>query len=274
MPGDPNAVWTSTSLWSMRFTGSPTQVYEFTEVGTTCGLIGPNAAAQVGGTWFWMAPDKSFWAWGGGQAVQLPCTLSRDVADNLAFVQGDKVFAFANVGKNYAEVWWLYPDIRDGNECSRYVMVDTKNPAVWSCGTWDRTAWAAQNLFEYPLAVDTSGRIWFQEKGFTEDGAPRSWALDGAFQSDPPGQLIVDGIRPDTDDLQGGYGVTFHSRVRNVRGIVARTYPTRNVTGSTGQRSVRVQGEQVRIAFAGTDAPTFWRLGAFEIDLGASKARR
>lgn len=268
-----NAIWTADALWAMRYNGNPNSVYDFIEMGRGCGLVGPNAAAMVGGNWYWMTPAGAFYVYGGAAPQMIPCTLARDVADNLAWVQGDKVYAWANVGKNYAEVWWHYPDSRDGDEVSRYVIFDTIK-GTWSCGTFNRTAWAPANVYQYPISVDTSGSVWFHEKDFTEDGGARSWFIDSAFNSDVSGQIIVNGVRPDADDLQGGYSITFYSIFRGVVGIATRTLAALNITSSTGQRSVRVRGEQVRFRIAGNAAPTFWRMGRMFMDVIKSAAKR
>jgi hypothetical protein len=257
----------------MRYNADPARVYDFTEKGAGCGLIGPNAAVQVNGVWYWMTPAGAFMAYGGAAPAVLPCTLARDVKDNLAFVQQDKVYASKVIGKNYAEVWWFYPDIRDGNECSRYVIYDTI-AGTWSCGRFDRTAYVDASQFQFPLAADAAGRIWFHEKGFTQDGGPRAWSLTGAYRTVEGGQIIVNGVRPDADDLQGGYAISFASRNRDARGIFARAYPALSISAATGQRSCRVQGEQVSVAFAGNTAPAFWRMGNMQFDMTVSGRKR
>lgn len=261
-----NLIWTADSIWSMRYNANPESVYDFTEMGTGCGLIGPNAVAIAGNTAYWMTPEGGFFAYNGGTPTMIPCTLARDVADNIAWVQGDKVYATHVVGKNYAEVWWFYPDSRDGNECSRYVIFDTIG-LTWSCGTFDRTAYVHSAVFQYPIAVSSVGVPWFHEKDFTEDGGPRSWSITTAFNKSPgEDALIINGVKPDSDDLQGGYSITFKSKSRDVRGIFERTYPALNITASTGQRGIRVKGEQVQAVFSATAAPTFWRKGLDEYD--------
>jgi hypothetical protein len=268
-----NVIWTEDALWSMRYNADPNRVYDFIGKGTGCGLIGPNAAAEVNGVWYWMTPAGAFMAYAGATPQLLPCTLARDVKDNLAFVQQDKVYASRLVGKNYAEVWWFYPDMREGNECSRYVVYDTL-AGTWSCGRFDRTAFTDATVFQYPLAVDAAGAIWFHEKGFTADGAQRGWSLIGAYRGVEGGQIIVNSVRPDHDDLQGGYAISFSAKNRDVRGIFARAYPVLNITAATGQRSCRVQGEQVGVAFTGNGAPTFWRMGDLQLDVVVSGRKR
>ena len=267
-----NVVWTTESLWAMRYVGLP-NVYDFVEMGRGCGLIGPNAAALVGGIWYWMTPNGAFYQYDGAAPVMIPCTLARDVADNLAWVQGDKVYASRVVGKNYAEVWWFYPDSRDGDEVSRYVIYDTLR-GTWSCGTFDRTAYVDASVFQYPLAVDTDGTIWFHEKGFTEDGGPRSWSLTSAFANTPGQTLIINGVRPDADDLQGGYSLTFFSKFRRVQGIFTRTLAALGITSATGEKSVRIKGEQVGFTISGNAAPTFWRMGQMLMDIILNTGKR
>lgn len=261
-----NVIWTTESLWSMRYNASPESVYDFIEMGKGCGLIGPNAAAQVGGTWYWMTPSGAVYAYNGGTPTMVPSTLARDVADNLAWVQGDKVYAEARVGKNYAEVWFRYPDSRDGDEVSRYIILDTISGA-WSCGTFNRTAGVPATVFQYPITVDANGAIWFEEKDFTEDGGPRSGYLVSSFANTPGQTLVINGVRPDTDDLQGGYTLTFNSIIRSTRGKGTRTYPAISITSATGQKSVRVKGEQVGFRIDWNAAPSFYRMGQLQMDI-------
>ena len=153
-------------------------------------------------------------------------------------------------------------------------MVYDTLAGTWSCGRFDRTAFTDATVFQYPLAVDTAGAVWFHEKGFTEDGGPRAWSLMGAYRTVEGGQIIVGGVRPDADDLQGGYAIEFNSKTRDVRGIFTRRYPALNITASTGQRSTRVQGEQVSMAFSGDAAPTYWRMGKMLFDIVTSGRKR
>ncbi|MGE3332730.1 MAG: hypothetical protein AB7I36_03735 [Rhodospirillaceae bacterium] len=268
-----NVIWTTDAVWSMRFNGNPNSVYDFTEMGRGCGLIGPNAAAQIAGVWYWMTPTGAFYAYGGAQPQLLSCTLARDVRDHLAWVQQDKIYASRVTGKNYAEVWWFYPDLRDGNECSRYVIYDTIR-GTWSCGRFDRSAYDDGAVFEHPLAADTNGGVWFHEKGFTQDGGARAWFVTSAFNAQAGGQLAINGVRPDADDLQGGYAIAFTSKVRSVKGAAERSYPALGVTASTGERSVRVKGEQVGFTISGNAAPSYWRQGALAMDIFVNSSRR
>ena len=271
LPGNGmSLILTDTAATSMRYTGDPTSVYSFTEVGTNCGLIGPNAVAEVGGTFYWMDPSGGFWKYDGSYPEPLLCTLNRDVKDNLAWVQQDKIYAFAVTTSGRNEVWWLYPDFRDGNECSRYVAYgitesSTTGFPVWWNGTFDRTAWVNAGAFQYPLAVDLSGAIWFQEKGLSADGAARSWSAVTGYRAPDPdgGHVRILGIESDVEDQQGGFSITINARIRNSTSLMSRSFGPYNVLASAGKTSVRANGQEFQYAFAGTSSPVFWRMGAF-----------
>lgn len=280
MPGvRENLIWTVEGLWAMRYNGNPGSVYDFIEMGRGCGLIGPNAACLVGGIWHWMTPTGAFYRYAGGVPSPVPCSIARDVFDNLAWVQQDKVYASRVVGKNYAEAWWFYPDMRDDNgeniECSRYAMLGTAEPGLpWAPGNFDRTAYVDSSVFQFPMAVDTDGYIWFHEKGFTEDGGTRSAYIVGAFNTNVKGEIVINGVRPDGDDIQGGFTYTFTSKTRSVRGISTREYPALTMNSSTGERSCRVKGEQVGFRVDVSGLPSFWRQGLTQfnsINIGATR---
>jgi len=113
-------VWTTASLFLGTYVGQLSQVWDFSKVGDKCGLIGPNAAAVLGSTAYWITPDKQFRAYSLGGVVQsMPCSIHADFEENLALGQGDKITATTIA--EFSEVRWDYPDTRDGFEVSRYI---------------------------------------------------------------------------------------------------------------------------------------------------------
>jgi hypothetical protein len=276
-----NTIHTDTALYGMVYNGDPTSVYSFPERGSGCGLIGPNAVTQLGGVTYWMDPNIGFWHYAGGFPASIPCTLSRDVRDNIAWVQQDKVYCFPVTVAGRLEVWWLYPDSRDGVECSRYISYHVtesieQGAPVWANGTFNRTTWTGTNVFQYPLSVDTAGQVWFQEKGFTQDGGPRTWSATSAYfdLSDKGDQMRLTGIEPDVEDQQGNYQITVNTKIRNSSGIVSRSKGPYNVMSTTGNVNFRTNGEEAQFVFGGTAGPCFWRLGAFRYHVETSGRTR
>lgn len=268
-----NLIWTDTALYTMRFVPDVNVVYRFDLVATGCGLIGPNAVTQIRGVFYWLSPTGEFFQYAGGRVNPMKSTIRRDVFDNLAWVQQDKTYAFPSSA--WDEIWWLYPDSRDGNECSRYAMFSFDSQ-TWTNGTFDRTAWVDGGVFQYPIAAASNGYMWLHEKGFTEGGAARSWSLTSAMMDIQDGENLMNimGAYPDVEDLQGGYQVTITTQNNDQRGITNRTYGPFNVNSATGKISIRAKGRRAQIEFSGNDAPTFFRMGAFALDMKPSGMKR
>lgn len=266
-----NLLWTDVGLYSMRFLGDPQLVYSFTLLGQGCGLIGPNAAVEFNGAAYWLSNNGQFYAFSGGLPERIPCTLRRDVMENLTTVQADKVYAFTNAAFN--EVWWLYPDGRDGTECSRYVAVSLTDGS-WTCGTFDRTAWKDAGVFPHPIAVSSSGAIYYHERLHTDNGGVLTAFLETAPVDIGDGDTLmhVAGIVPDFEDLQGAVTITLKSRL--YPNGTETTHAAQTVTSSTTKLDTRVTSRQVSLRFDSSAAPSFWRLGALRLDMRQTGARR
>jgi hypothetical protein len=264
-----NILLTDTALYLMTYVPDPGVVYSFTDVATGCGLIGPNAVCQVLGRTFWMSGAGEFFEFDGTFPVPVQCTLRRDVMDNLAWVQQDKIYACANAA--HSEVWWFYPDARDGIECSRYIIYNFAEQ-TWSCGTFDRTAMTDQGIFQYPLAIDAEGQPWFHEKGFSADGGQRSWFAKTSFIdiADGDKQARILGYVPDSANQQGNYTIQIDTQILNNSGVISRTFGPYNVMPTSGNVNFRANGQQCRFTYAGTSSPAFWRRGADRFEVQSS----
>ncbi|WP_207483123.1 hypothetical protein [Arenibaculum pallidiluteum] len=266
-----NLIWSDTHLFGMRYVGDPPLVFSFATLGGNCGLLGPNAVTLAGGSAYWLAPNGQFFVWAGGEPQAIPCTLRRDVMDNLAAAQGDKVFA-ASVTQ-YGEIWWFYPDARDGNEVSRYVAYNHLE-GHWTCGSFDRTAFTDAKAFDYPIGVSAGGRIYFHERGFSADGGAFSWRFESApiDIGDGSSLMAVRSVIPDTEDQQGTFSLSLSGRAYPPSG--ARMAGPYTVGPATGKVDTRIAARQVALAFAGSAAPCFLRLGALRLDLVETGQRR
>jgi hypothetical protein len=164
-------VWTEASVFLGTFVGQLGQVWRFDKVGDHCGLIGPNAAVVVGQSAYWISPDKQFWSYTlGGEPQPMACTIRDDFAENLAAAQADKIVA-SSLG-DYSEIWWDYPDARDGHENSRYVAVPIAGPdtGAWYRGRMARTARVDAGPGSSPLAVATEQAVLPYAGAVTDDG--------------------------------------------------------------------------------------------------------
>lgn len=259
-------VWTDNAVFFARFVGDPGQTWRFDRLGQNCGLIGANAACVIGDTAYWLSSSGQFFTCAsGGAPVMMPCEIRSDMFDNISAAQGDKIVA-SSVSA-WGEVWWFYPDQRDGNENSRYIAVSLALGS-WFRGDLARTAYIDQGVLPYPLAVDYSGYVYYHEKGTTANGGPFAWALDSSdILLDPNGErvLLMRGIWPDIQRQSGGI----------LLDVKTRLWPqdTELSAGSwqlsTGQskQDFMASGRMIRLSFSGNSAPAFARFGAPIIDI-------
>jgi hypothetical protein len=256
-------IWTDVATYRMRFVPDLNVVYAFDKIGDA-GLLGPNAAVTINGRTYWITPQKQFMEYTGGVPTPIPNPSQKDFADNLALAQQDKVYAFTLGFEN--EVWWLYPDARDGVECSRYQIVDYAE-GWWSVGTYDRTAWADAGVLPFPLATSTAGGVFYQEKGFTSGGGNLTASLVSAFADlgDGDVQYIINNMKPDFYQMQGGATITLQGKY-NPQSVTTYTNGPFNINASTERVNMRMQAAQIQYTISSDSSPLFWQLGAMSFD--------
>jgi hypothetical protein len=256
----------------MDYLGDPLLVYGFELLGQGCGLIASNAAVEKDGSAFWLTRSGEFYTYSGGSAVPLVCPVQRYVLDNLDFAQADKIHAAVN-GANQ-EIWWFYPDTRDGTaECSRYVIYNYAEQH-WSIGTWDRTAWLDAGALQYPIATDPAGYLYYHELGRTADGGPIIAHLESAPSDLGDGDTLLAVLRvvPDVEDFQGGMSLTFKGKHFPASAEV--THGPYAILPGTEKIDVRLTGRQMAVRIDSASAPSFWRLGSMRVDLRPTGAKR
>ena len=97
-------VWTDTSLFTMRFVGTPfTFAYE--QVGTNCGLIGMNAAVEVDGAAYWMS-ENGFFRYT-GKLESMDCLVEDYVYDDLNKTSNQLIYCGLN--NLFGEIMWFFP---------------------------------------------------------------------------------------------------------------------------------------------------------------------
>lgn len=258
--GNGVAVWTDNAVYFGTFTGDTTQPWRFDRVEENCGLIGPNAVAIVNQAAYWIGPDLQprMWALGVSTPQIIPCPIRNDFADHLAEGQADKIVATSI--SRFGEVWWHYPDVREGNENSRFIAVSTMDGA-WFRGELPRSAACDAGLAGYPVMVSPDGEVFYHEIGFSANGGNLQWRLKTAAQYLEEGgrHLLIRDISPDFEDQLGAISLT----------VATREYPqgaeTQFGPSSLAQHLSRVDlfasGSVVSLAFAGASNPSYMRFG-------------
>lgn len=259
--GDYLLVWTDASLFLGQFIGSLDQPWRFTKVGDHCGLVGPNAPVVVGQQAFWISPDRQFYSYGlGGAVAPIPCTIGTDFAENLAASQSDKI-AGSSVGER-GEVWWYYPDQRDGTENSRYVALSVAGTDIgaWFKGVMARTASADAGPSQYPCRTTAEGNIYWHERGNTADGGPLPWFIESTdLMMGEERAMLINSMKPDFQGQVGALTVSVTTRDEPQGAVLT----DRSYTVAPGQRKVdmRNTGRYARVRYEGATAPAACRIG-------------
>lgn len=249
--GDDILVWTDTALHYGRFTDT-FDPYTFDVIATDCGLAAPNAWAIVGQTVYWLSPSLRFYVWTPGLPTQvLPCPIRNDFADNIYAYEIDKVTA-CQVSR-FGEIWFFYPDSRDGTEVSRYVSFEPTQNA-WARGKLARTA-VTDRPDTYPLFVDPSSFAWEHEKG----QIAVQWYIETtpAYLGEGDQKIRLSDIWPDFEDQNGDVELELYTQ----------DYPQANkrqkgpyiLKRGREKKDIRVEGRLISARFTGDG--TFVRMG-------------
>lgn len=271
--GDYIFVWTNNDLFQGTFTGDTTNPWSFTRIGKNCGLAGPNAAVVVAQTAFWFSSQRRFMSCSiGGVPQIIQLDVGDDMSSNIAWSQSDKIVATSI--SRFNEVWWFYPDQRDGLENSRYVSLSLTDGTA-SHGTLARTSYcdvaAGPNL--YPIATTFEGNIYYHEKGITADGGARSWFLETSdfYIDDQERCMMLKSMWPDFQRQTGAIALT-------LKGL---QYPQSKpvifadliLSSNTTKIDFRFSGRLVRARFSGNSVPTDMRLGIPTFDVAPAGDR-
>tara|TARA_R110000787_G_scaffold95394_2_gene198366 strand:+ start:34 stop:1176 length:1143 start_codon:yes stop_codon:yes gene_type:complete len=258
-----NLIWTDHSLYTARHIGDIDFVHEFQLAGTSCGLVGPNAAAIVDGRAYWMASNQQFYMYGGGQPQVIPCPVQDHIFDNIDAAQREKVYASHN--SMFNEIWWLYP--HDSDECDRYVTYNYVEN-VWSVGTFDRSAMIDRGVYDEPYMAGTDTYLYSHENGVDANGAVFSGSITSAPFDLEDGERVLElrRIVPDVT-LSSGGSVFFQVRHRRYPVATQTTEASRQVTETTSKLDYRVQARQVSLKISNNGVGDDWRLGDIRMDI-------
>lgn len=255
-----NFIWTDVDLHSMQFIGPP-YTFGFQQIGTNCGLIGPNAKTIYNNVAFWMGNGNFFMFQGGVQVI--PCTVLHHVFDSINLTQRNKIFCALN--SEFHEVTWFYCS-SGSDDIDKYVTLNVTEQ-VWYTGSMDRTAWIDRGIIENPLASNKSAQIYIHESGTDDDTSAMTAYLESSdFDIGEGDQLMfVKQIVPDFDNLVGTVDVTFKTRYYSQSSQVTETAHT--VSSSTAQIPTRMRGRQMAMRIESDAKSDNWRYGSSRINM-------
>jgi hypothetical protein len=267
-----NLIFTDEALYTMTFTGDTTTVFSFLLVGSGCGLLGKNAAVEHQGSVYWWAKNGQFYIYRGGEPQIIECPIRKTIWANMAPSQQEKVYAAVN--SQFKEIWWFYPDKRDGTECSRYVAYNWATN-VWFIGVIPRTAWIPAGVYPNPIGFGSSdGMAYYHERGTTANGGVLDWFLEtGKFNiQDGDTLLKITRYIPDFQNQVGNINVdfTFWQWPRGPQ-INAGSY---TITPTTAAINFRQLGREASIKWSAGSNNRGARWGTHRLDVDKTGARR
>jgi len=299
-------VWTDTSLFTMRFVGTPfTFAYE--QVGTNCGLIGKNAAVEVDGAAYWMS-DNGFFRFT-GKLESMDCLVEDYVYDDLNTTSNQ--FIYCGINNLFGEVMWFYPtsDSNVVNRCVIYSYLDsTPSRPIWftnASSIFPRSTWIDSAIFGLPHATsydagtdtcDTVGNTdgistyYEHEKGVNYVKGGTTYAVPAnilsgdfditqdkkqgiTFRGDGEFIMRVSRFLPDFITQSGNTIVELDLRNFPNQTAASSTLGPFTITSATNYQSCRARGRSVAVKISNTAIDSNWKLGTFRLDVHAGGRR-
>ena len=306
-------IWTDTSLFTMRFVGTPF-TFAFEQVGTNCGLIGMNAAVEVDGAAYWMS-DNGFFRYT-GKLESMDCLVEDYVYDDLNTTSNQLVYC--GINNLFGEITWFYCTSSSNvvNRSVTYSYLDsTAKRPIWftnDSSLFPRTTWEDSAVFglphgtKYNAGDDSSFDVTGNTDGITtyfehETGVNQLEA--GAVTTAIPAnitsgdyditQKVVRGAATNMADLRGdGENIMRVSRIipdfiaqqgNTIIQLDLRNYPNDvaassslgpfTISSGTDKVDTRARGRAIALKISNTAVDTSWKLGTFRLDIHAGGRR-
>ena len=271
-------VFTNKTLHAMKFIGPPF-TFGLQELSKNITIMSPFSAIAVEDAVFWMGVD-TFYAYSGGQTVQLPCTVKDKIFLDFNLEERDKVHVGLN--SEFGEILWFYPS-KSGNsntnrEIDKYVAYNYIEK-VWYYGTLARDAWLDRGIRGLPQATGAQ-LLYNHETGFDDDGSPMTSFIESSAIDIGDGdkfvflkQIIPDisfigstSVNPDiafTMKARNNPGANFHESTSNTTTRTA----TSPVEQFTEKLNYRLRGRSFALRIDSTSPGTKYKLGTPRIDI-------
>ena len=305
-------VWTDTSLFTMRFVGTPF-TFAFEQVGTNCGLIGMNAAVEVDGAAYWMS-ENGFFRYT-GKLESMDCLVEDYVYDSLNTTSNQMVYA--GINNLFGEVTWFYPEANSNvnTQSVTYSYLDsTAKRPIWFVNAsplFIRTTWQDSATFGLPHATqydagtdssfdvvgNTEGISYYyeHETGVNQVRLGVTTAIPANITSGDYDitQKVVRGAATNLGDLRGdGENIMRVSRIipdfisqqgNSIIQLDLRNYPNDTaassslgpftITSGTTKVDTRARARAIALTISNTAVDTSWKLGTFRLDIHAGGRR-
>jgi len=256
-----SVIWTDTDAWIMQYVGG-TVIFNFTQVGSGCGLIGKHAAAVLGNDIYWCGTNNLYTIQNGGVEV-LPCSVWDFLFQNLSADYVGGIRCAPN--SSFSEIAWYFPSADSTGENDAYIKYNISTKS-WDYGYLSRTAWCDVSPLGQPIGSDAT-TIYQHEMGYDNANAPLVSSFTTGYWSITEGNELafVDWILPDmkfgtyAGPKTASCEITFYSL--DYTGDTPRTYGPYTFTEATEYINTRIRGRFMAMKVASNDLSSFWRIG-------------
>jgi hypothetical protein len=264
-------VWTDIDVWLMMYVGGDV-IFNFTRVGTGCGLVGQHAAGVIAGNVYWCGPNNFFTITATG-TQSIPCTVWDFIFQNLNADNAHKIRCAPN--STFNEIGWFFPST-NSTENDSYVKFNIIENS-WDYGQLVRTAWIDVSVLGNPIAADTGGLLYQHEVGEAMTGTGSPFFRSGWWSITEGNDLaFVDYIIPDfkfglfSEPTDAHVNVTFFSA--DYPEDTPKAYGPYTITTATQYITPRIRGRLMAVMVQSQN-PEFWRLGRIRFRYALSGRR-
>jgi hypothetical protein len=269
--GQRNLILSNEAAFVASFTNAG---YTLQTVATGCGALATRGMAVVNARAYW-ASRSSINYYDGQQVVPLECSIKSEFAGKITLYNENKIFAWRNV--EYNEIWFHYPHTDDGDEVSRYIimnMLDPQNP--WAFGTMDRTCMVKSGTFRSPIGIDVLGNVWYHDIGSDMPGGLVQPFVESGYVTAEAGDTWLGCKRyyPDIADQVGNIRFTVTGK-RAPQGQ-SNTQVIGPLVMVPNKRTVDflISCRQLKFKWVSEATPTNWRLGIVRLEMKPGGPRK
>lgn len=263
-------IWSDSAFYAARYIGDTELVYGFDLLGTSCGLIGPNAWAEKDGLALWMSPSVEFMIYDGSAPRALDCPITDLVKESFRY--GDAFAVYCGINHEYDEAWWWYPQGSATPELSRLVIYNYREDK-WFPGDVARTSWVRKADDSRVFGVSPDGALYEHETGRDRTGSGMAYIETALFDlADGDRTMKVSRLMFDRKvDADTEMDVVISSK----RWPFDEVEQTKRLTLSATRSYVdtKIAGRQMKIRWEAPTATSWWRQGDVRVDMVASGRR-
>jgi hypothetical protein len=247
----------------MEYVGPPF-VFNISPALTGIGSVAKHGVVSIGSLNFGMSP-AGIWQTDGTSFKYIDDPqIGRYIQDNIDFSpnsgQPSKISAWQN--DEDEEVIWSYPKGGDQepSECLSY----NYRTGAWSKFGFGRTSGMNRDVFDFPIAADKDGNVYFHNKGYDADGSAMGCFVQSkplALGSDKDWKLL-DAIRVQTRNLTG----TLQMRVGTQETLDDPISWNGPFDLDTGFELIymRLEGFWISVEFKSEELGAAWRISGFQ----------